>query len=224
MTSFILKMIALTFMTFDHVGDAIIEKFTFLNLLGRIAFPIFAFQISEGYKHTQNFKKYFMRLFLFAVISQIPFMLFMQTFSNSFLLNIFFTLLIGLLGIYLYDKISNKIISIIVCIALPIIAQIIHVDYGAFGVSIILIFYIFRESKLLMSVFYILACILKYLPRLLQYNFHYLYCLSLIFTCISIVFILLYNGKQGKKVKYLLYFYYPVHLFVLYFINVTLIS
>lgn len=224
MTSFMLKIIALISMTFDHFGDAIIGKFTFFNLLGRISFPIFAFQISEGYIHTKNLKKYFIKLVIFAVLSQIPFILFFKTFSTNFSLDIFFTLLIGLLCIYIYDKLSNKIIGIIICIALIIISLLIHVDYGAFGVSIILIFYIFKKSKLLMSIFYIFACILKYLPNLIIYNFHYLYCLSLIFTCIPIIFILLYNGKQGKKVKYLLYFYYPIHLFVLYLINVTFLS
>ena len=53
----------------DHSGDAFIGHFSFLNLIGRIAFPIFAFQVVQGYIHTHNVKKYALRLFIFAFIS-----------------------------------------------------------------------------------------------------------------------------------------------------------
>ena len=76
MTSFVLKIIALISMFCDHFGDAFVKHFSFLNLIGRIAFPIFAFQISEGFSHTHNLKNYFIRLGAFALISQIPFSLF----------------------------------------------------------------------------------------------------------------------------------------------------
>ena len=59
MTSFVLKIIALITMFIDHLGYAIYGKFSYLNYIGRIAFPIFAFQISEGFVHTKNIKKYF---------------------------------------------------------------------------------------------------------------------------------------------------------------------
>ena len=73
MTSFILKIIALVAMFCDHFGDAYLKHFSILNLIGRCAFPLFAFQISEGFVHTKNIKKYFFRLGIFALISQIPF-------------------------------------------------------------------------------------------------------------------------------------------------------
>ena len=107
MSSFVLKIIAIISMVFDHVGDACIKHLSAMNLIGRLAFPIFAFQISEGYYHTKNLKKYFLRLFLFALISQIPFMLFMSTYTNAFSLNIFCTLFVGLLAIFIHDKVCN---------------------------------------------------------------------------------------------------------------------
>jgi len=82
MSSFVLKIIAIITMFIDHVGYAIFGKFSFFNYIGRIAFPIFAFQISEGYSHTKDLKKYFLRLFIFAIISQVPFMLFGKIISN----------------------------------------------------------------------------------------------------------------------------------------------
>lgn len=108
MTSFILKCIAMATMFVDHFGDAYFKNTTLMNLVGRIAFPIFAFQISEGYIHTKNLKKYFLRLFLFAVISQIPFYLFNSIFKPDFTINVFGTLFLGLLSIYVYDKIVNS--------------------------------------------------------------------------------------------------------------------
>ena len=109
MTSFTLKIIALITMFIDHLGYAIFNKFSFFNYIGRVAFPIFAFQISEGFHYTKNVKKYFARLLLFAMFSQIPFMLFLSIFSNNiYKLNVFFTLFLGLFSIYIYDKIINS--------------------------------------------------------------------------------------------------------------------
>ena len=109
MTSFVLKIIALITMFIDHSGYVFVGSFSFCNFIGRIAFPIFAFQISEGYKHTKNLKKYFLRLGIFALISQIPFSLFSFKYhgGNILILNVFFTLFLGLLSIYLYDYINN---------------------------------------------------------------------------------------------------------------------
>ena len=73
MSSFALKLIAIISMLFDHAGYAIYGKLSWCNFIGRLAFPIFAFQITEGYIHTKNLKNYFFRLGIFALISQIPF-------------------------------------------------------------------------------------------------------------------------------------------------------
>lgn len=220
-SSFALKIIAVICMFCDHFGDAIIKPFSFFNVIGRIAFPIFAFQITEGYIHTKDLKKYFKRLIICAIISQIPFMLFLSTFTSPFTLNIFFTLLLGLLSIYIYNKIPNKFLAIVIGIIISIFAEIINVDYGAWGIIIIMIFYIFKDKKVIMSLLYILSCFIKYLPNLLKYNFHYIYLLLLFSTAFSIFFIIAYNGKQGKKIKYFLYIFYPLHMLILYFINVA---
>ena len=114
MTSFTLKLIAIITMFIDHFGYAIMGQFSFFNLFGRLAFPIFAFQISEGFIHTKSVKKYFFRLIIFALISQIPFSLFTYyiVHANPYTLNVFFTLIFGLTSIYLYDliiKLFDKI-------------------------------------------------------------------------------------------------------------------
>ena len=108
MTSFVLKIIAVICMLFDHVGDVLIVDFSYFNLIGRIAFPIFAYQSVQGYIHTKNLKEHLLKLFIFACISQLPFYLFLSTFSNKFYLNVLFTFLLGLITLFVYDKCKNK--------------------------------------------------------------------------------------------------------------------
>ena len=242
MTSFALKIIAMISMFCDHFGDAFIGNFSFLNLIGRIAFPIFAFQISEGFLHTKNLKKYFLRLGVFAIISQIPFSLFSYKFLNSsiFNLNVFFTLLLGLLSIYLYDYIINlfkksnasntasltglmgihldKIFGILIVLLIGYVAELLNTDYGFWGVLVIFAFYLFKKDKLAMVISFVTLCVLKYGIQIIQYGYNIGYILLGLFTALSIVFISLYNGKQGRKIKYALYIFYPVHLLLLYFI------
>lgn len=222
MSSFVLKIIAIVTMFIDHIGYAIFGKFSFFNYIGRIAFPIFAFQISEGYIHTRNLKKYFLRLFIFALISQIPFMLFYKLISNTFELNIFFTLLLGLACIYIYDKSKYKFTSIILSIVIGIIAEFSHCDYGFYGVAIILLFYIFKNNISLASIAFILATTIKYLIIIFKYGLYDAYIYLLICTIIPIIFINLYNGKKGKDTKYLLYLFYPIHLLLIYGISLII--
>lgn len=244
MTSFALKIIALISMFCDHFGNAYLKHFSFFNLIGRIAFPIFAFQISEGYIHTKNLKKYFLRLGIFALVSQIPFSLFVYKFLNAspLSLNVFFTLLFGLLSICLFDYVMkffkrcnktkdeknitltkncfhlDKIIGLIIVFLIAYIAQLLNTDYGAWGVILVFAFYIFKDKKMSKFITFTSLVIIKYLPSLIQSNFHYIYILMTLATLLPILFIDLYNGKQGKKIKYMLYWFYPIHLLLLYLI------
>lgn len=219
MTSFILKIIALITMSFDHIGYIIFKRYSFMNIIGKISFPIFAFQITEGYKHTKSIKKYILRLFIFALISQFPFMLFLSTFTTQYYtLNIFFTLLLGLLAIIIFDKSNNKVLKWSFLILIMIIAQLLHCDYGCYGIAIIFIFYFFKENKILTNIFFIFITFIKYIYSYIMYgNIIYIY--LFLGTCLSLIFINLYNGEKGKNIKYLLYIYYPIHLIILYLIH-----
>lgn len=218
MSSFVLKIIAIISMLFDHTGYIIFHQFSFMNYIGRLSFPLFAFQITEGYLHTKNLKKYLLRLFLFAIISQIPYMLFLNTFNDSFHLNILFTFILGLLAITCYEKVKNKYLGFFLVILCAIIAQVIQLDYGWFGIAIIFIFHIFKDKKLFMNLGFILANYTYYFIKYIK-NFNIVYLLVILFCSLALIPINLYNGKKGKDIKYLLYIFYPFHLIVLYIIS-----
>ncbi len=109
----VLKLIAIITMFIDHIGYFIYPEIRGLRVIGRIAFPIFAYMIAMGYIHTSNRKKYAKRLFLFALISQPPYMLFSLTmdpfFFNPFAFNVMFLLLLGLGFLSLFDRLTNSI-------------------------------------------------------------------------------------------------------------------
>ncbi len=231
MTAFALKMIAIISMFLDHIGYFIYKgHVSFFNYLGRFAFPIFAFQISEGYIHTHNLKKYFSRLFIFALISQIPFTLFLygvvyqlpisEYLANidRFELNIFFTLFLGLFSIFLYDKIKekSKVLGLLAVALICLLGNFIKVDYGYWGILLIFIFYFFKNNIPLTVLAYFTMCLIKYGYQLCISNFNQLYLYLFIGAFLAIIPIILYNGKLGYKTKKLLYIFYPAHLFLIY--------
>ena len=226
MTAFALKLIAIIAMLFDHSSFLFYGRyFSWMRCVGRIAFPIFAFQICQGFLHTKNLKKYYLRLIIFALISEIPYAWFTYTFLNKISINIIFTLIVGLLCINIFDyfktisKDKNKImqsyyftISLLLVFCISIIAEKLKFDYGYYGILLIFFFYLFNNNKILMNLSTILLTLIFFTPRLIESNFHIYYIYLLICTLIPLVFINLYNGKKGKDFKWMFYIFYPLHL------------
>lgn len=223
MSSFLLKIIACFTMLLCHIPFVYPQYSVPLMYIGKISFPLYAFLISEGYVHTRNFSKYLTRLIVFGVISQIPaYLLFAGKSFNGLYLNIFFTLALGLLGIRIYDKIKSKYISTPLIILLAVIAELLKLDYGAFGVLMIVCFYVFKRNKLNMVLSQMFLMFILYMKKMSYYTFSLFnlqYILfQLLFSVISLAIILTYNGKKGKssgKIKLMFYFFYPVHLIIL---------
>ena len=193
-------------MFLDHY-HYIIGGSKILNVVGRIAFPIFAFTLSEGYVHTRSLQKYLFRLFIFAVSIQMPSILFGYDYS----MNIFFTLFLGLLSIYIFNlKKINIILKIILIGFILFFSQKFKLDYGMYGILLIMNFNIFRDYKfkILMN-FLVLNVFNMIFPKvfdLVDTQF---------FSLISLVFIFMYNGKKGRSMKYFFYLFYPIHFFIL---------
>ena len=228
MSSFVIKLIAIVTMLCDHSGDAILGHFSILNVIGRIAFPLFCFQIVIGYKHTKNVKKYLSRLFIFGLISQIPFSLFTYSYLGRLdLLNVYFTLTLGLLAVYILDTFPKKykIIAIVLDIIIMVIAELAQTDYGWFGVCLIICIYLFYNDKNAITYFNnnILFTIVLFALILIKFSnyfsmgsyYTYLGLVQIIGTFFPIIFMLLYNGKKGPSMKYAFYVFYPVHLLIL---------
>lgn len=197
----------------NHLIEASQTIFPVFIMIGRLAFPIFCFLLVEGFIHTSNVKKYILRLFLFALVSEIPYDL---AFSHQLIdlesQNVFFTLLIGLLVIAGLEKLQDysgkNVFSSIIIVGLGIfLAEWLQTDYGGWiGVLLIVVLYLFRDLHLF-------KCILGALV-LLQNSY---------FGPIAFVPIYFYNGQRGKQWKYFFYWFYPVHLLVLLLIQQFLI-
>lgn len=223
MPIFIIKLIAIFFMLVDHIKYALPSCYNEFTLyFGRIAFPLFAFCIVQGYIHTHDLKKYFKRLLIFGIVSEIPYLLF-----NSLPLlqrvevNVMITFLLALIALELYEFVGGSWKGFLCIVTLASCAEFLKTDYGAFGVFLVFSFYVFRDSKwktLLLGTT-VISC--KYLHRILflRVGFTEYSIKNWICTLIPLFIILLYNGKRGPKLKWFFYIFYPLHLLVLYLIS-----
>ena len=204
-SGFTLKVIAIISMCIDHVGAVLFPQFLILRIIGRLAFPLFAFLLVEGFMHTADVKKYTIRIGLFALLSEIPFDLAFNhklvDFSHQ---NIFFTLFLALLFMIVATKIHRVSLRILLWLLILGAAFIGGVDYSFAGVLIIVVFYYnygYRRNQLI----YFTILNLAFWGMTVQ-----------AFACMAVVPIWLYNGERGKKMKYFFYLFYPLHLLVIY--------
>ena len=246
MSSNILKLIACVAMLCDHMGYTMqyyhvgsYDAAELLRLIGRIAFPIFAFLIAEGFKKTHNVLLYAIRLIIAGFISEIPFDLCFHDslkYSSSFN-NVMFSLSTALLALIFADmciKSSKKelrILFVVPVLAACYMAKTLSMDYGYWGIILIFLFYLVdsdsvKKKLMLVPVVLLFAArhvITTSLPGGTPGEWAKLQLLSLF----SLIPILLYNGKKGrssasgvtKKIRqYAFYLFYPAHMLALYFI------
>lgn len=231
-TSMTLHIVAMVCMLCDHLWATIIPGNDWLTCIGRIAFPIFAFLIVEGYFHTHNLKKYVGRLFLFAIISEIPFNLLMgSSFFYPIHQNVLWTFLIGIVLIHWNEKVKKKnncllriIVGMVSIILAFILGLLFMVDYYQAGVITVLVFYFFRGRKWwnFLAQFLLLVYINIEILSGYSYEIHLFgntyYLVRQGFALFAFIPIWLYRGKQGpynKVIKYIYYAFYPVHLLFL---------
>lgn len=231
LTSFHLHIIAMAAMLLDHMWITVVPGNGWMTDIGRIAFPIFAFMTVEGFFNTKNLKKYIKRLFVFALISEIPFNLVAGS-SVFYPLhqNVLWTFLIGIMLMQINEKAKEKNTAIRLAVGAGTIAigfvlgLVTFTDYNHAGVLTVLVFYFFcgrsfwHFAAQLVCLWYINTEILSgfYYPvYIFGMNFEVL---RQSFAIFALLPIWLYKGKQGfynKTVKAVYYWFYPVHLFVL---------
>lgn len=218
-----LKILAITLMFFDHFVSVFMPSGTVLKMMlripGRIVAPIICFLIAEGYFHTSNRKKYIIRLLIFAVISHVPFIICFNYTSFFQTTSIIYTLAIGLIALTIAKNekihIVLKIIAVILCCVVTS-----NANWGYTAVLWIVFFGMFRGNLKLQIISFVIIGLLTYV----DFGFFEPYYLSWhkfgIF--LAIPFILMYNGKLGKKseiIKWSFYIFYPLHLVVLYYLT-----
>lgn len=226
-----LRLLAILFMVLDHLWATVVPGNLWLTCVGRLAFPIFAFQLCEGYRHTGDFRRYRRRLLVFALLSEIPFNLFYAgSVIFPFHQNVLFTLLLGLLAMRQADMlrreegIKKKSLR---CLALLLILAggvVLFPDYGLMGVMTVLCFFVFRDHRLFqlaaMAVLNIFAFKGQTIPvslGALAFDFPIQG-----FALLALPLIWLYNGEKGpggKGLRLFWYIFYPLHMLALYFIQ-----
>lgn len=251
-SSAVLKNIAVVTMLIDHIGAVIVTRLLIQNglyeamgsqetyaawlgqnggmygiymamrIIGRFAFPIYCFLLVEGFQKTHDVKKYLGRMFLFALLSEVPFDLALsgKVWYMEYQ-NVFFTLLIGLLviaGLQLVEqrfagtetgkRLLRVVLGAVIILAGCALALLLKTDYNFKGVMAIVVLYLFRKRKKAQ----IWAGVIVFLL---------MDGLEMI-AALSFILIWFYNGTRGKQNKYFFYFFYPVHLLLLWLICVAI--
>ena len=227
-----LHILAMTFMLMDHLWATLLSSQMWLTHVGRLAFPIFAFLAVEGYFHTRSFKRYALRMLLFAMLSEVPFdLMYGGTVFYPVHQNVIWTLLLGLLGIRLMEAARAKgkrWLYVLTCAAVVVLGFALGtlgmVDYYGAGVLSVLVFYVFSRRRWLDRIAQLLC--LYYLNVVLLRGFQIPVTLGGLsfeiprqgLALISLLFIWLYQGRQGPHPKWFRWFcyaFYPAHLAVL---------
>lgn len=210
-----LKILASVIMVVDHIGAVFFPSILILRVIGRIAFPIYAFLIVEGYMHTSNVHKYWIRLGIFALISEIPFdYCFSHTIVNWAAQNIFFTLCEGVLMLLLFERLHKvkPFLAYISPLIFMIINILIHGDYSYVGILIILGFYLWREKPQIAWGWIPAVQIIQMTEIFFVTGKVFVGNLIQMAQILALPFIMSYNGQRGRPWKYFFYAFYPGHL------------
>lgn len=218
-----LKGIAAALMLTDHVGAILLPEVPVLRCVGRLAFPIFAFFIAEGYAHTRDFGRYFRRLAILAVVSEIPFNLENGAVFDLTRQNVLFTFCLALLTLRGLEALGRErgfghwAGCGLVLAAGFAAGELLRTDYGGWGVVTVALLQLCRDGK---------YAKLWLLLAMAAVNGLGMGSLTMpvfggempiqIFAVAALPVIWLYNGQAGPKgLRRAFYVFYPAHLLVL---------
>lgn len=204
----LLNLFAIILMVVDHVGLMLFSDIEILRWIGRLCFPIFAYQLAQGYVYTSNVNKYLFRLWIFAIIAQIPYTIAFNTYD----LNVLFTFLLGL---YLIDRFAKR--EYYWTITILGLLFFINVDYEWYGILLPLSFYLTRDKK------WLSVLIASFLTIAYSTSIDVEYQLWAIAGVLLAVYVKPYQTTLATG-RYFFYWFYPIHLAVLFGVKVLLIS
>ncbi len=221
MTGFVLKVIAALSMLIDHAAIVLFDDTVWMRAIGRLAFPIFAYLISEGFIHTHDRFAYFRRICLLGLLCQLVYALAGEPFYLGVLLVFSYSLILcQLLDLVKRDeagRVKWLALFLAAMIAYFVFAYFFEVDYGPFGVLLPVIPTLFRDKGRKFAAFS-LGVAAVWLNVAITSNFR-----VQIFSFAALPLIWFYNGKPGeKRFKGFFYVFYPVHLALIYLVSVLM--
>lgn len=201
-----LKLLACTTMFVDHIGVLFYPHQIELRVIGRLAFPLFAFLLAQGVRHTRSSRSYAMRLCIFAIISQLPYSLMLHLAGyDPYKPNIFFTLALGVAVLAFFRRFTQPLHRIAIAIAAILFAEVFSLSYGTYGILLIVAAYL-CYSQLAWG---ITSIVFITIIEGLRPGASWLQ----LFALASLPFIAGYNGLPGPRLsRWWFYWFYPVHL------------
>lgn len=218
-----LKYIAVIAMIIDHCALVFVGTDKPLGIamrfIGRLTAPIMCYFLVEGFIHTRSRKKYGKRLFAFALISQIPFIYLLAGYFWVLKLNMIVTLFACFLMLVCLENLRSMPLKIGAVLALYAVCH--YSDWGTMAPIWVLIFYIFREDKNKMSIFYLISCIfwvVRSCSVAVSGGDEWYTVLWQAGSIMALPLFYTYNGEGGKSSKFFkwfFYWFYPLHLMLL---------
>ena len=224
-----LKYLAIFAMLLDHIAWVLSQYYydqpwnfpltVVFRTIGRLTAPIMSWFLVQGYLHTSSKKRYALRLFIFALISQIPFSLVRSNKIWGNELNVIFTLLISFLILCIIDSALDTVPKVLLTIILFVLS--VFGDWAIFMPFMVLIFYLLKDKKRALIIFYSILSLLVVISDitiLCIKGYHWYWELWQLGMFLFIPLFLLYNGEPGSRApfhKWFFYAFYPLHLLVL---------
>lgn len=210
-------------MAIDHTEKIFFPDSMIMAIIGRIAFPLFAYCVVVGCLYTHDMKKYLLRLAIFGVVSQPFYVLAFHPTKDAFFqeilsLNILFTLIAGIMAINALMNIKRNWWMLIVAIAMEIF---LGLDYGFYGILLMVIFYICRNKT------WLSALLVSFWMILHGYSGNFIEIGSIglglqIFSMLALPFIYFHTNTKLKVNKYVFYIFYPLHLLIIFIVRIIL--
>jgi hypothetical protein len=199
------QIVAMITMLIDHIGAAFYPDQWGWRIIGRLSFPIYAYCIVIGYRHTKNMKQYMKRLFLIAIVSQYPYMIVFNTWG----LNVVGTLLLSLIVLVGLERYKKPIQILMIVGATSVVLEALDFSYGMYGLLLVLA-YRYTKEHIVMTIHFVLNVIFMYVKGWL------LGMLNVVSTILIVYYPVFYAYMDTIKVpRWLWRSFYPAHLTII---------